>query len=256
MKLVIRVIGSVPRDFAGFVERVLSGFYSSLDVGSLPELVEVYIYGSRMEKLAFLEYEARELGVAAIGDFVTLHEAWRGWPRIHVDYEACSGLEKRFVKALLVHEAGHSVLHGSPLFYTIAIDRAVIEELGMDQGLRVLYLCSTAIKDLEVHRLLHSAGFAEQLRIYGEFVARQIAELRCCSHVDIAQLAKLLTPCVVLEELCSMLMNSLDSSCRHGDLAQGVLKALRDLECSDLDDCVSKLARTIIQLGRAVDTLC
>ncbi len=256
MRLVVRVVGSVPRGFAVFVERVLSGFYSSLDEGSLPELVEVYIYGSRMEKLSFLEYEARELGVAAIGDFATLHEAWRGWPRIHVDYEACSGLEKRFVEALLVHEAGHSVLHGSPLFYTIAIDRAVIEELGIDQGLRVLYLCSTAIKDLEVHRLLYSASFAKQLRSYGEFVARQIAELRCCSYVDIAQLAKLLTPCVVLEELCPTLMNSLDPSCKCGNLAEAVLKALRNLECSDLDTCVSKLARTIIQLGKAMDTLC
>ncbi len=250
MRLVVRVVGSVPQGFADFVERVLSSFYSSLDVASLPELVEVYIYGSRLEKLAFLEYEARELGVAAIGDFVTLHEAWRGWPRIHVDYEACSELEEQFLEALLIHEAGHSVLHGSPLFYTIAIDRAVVGELGMDQGLRVLYFCSTAIKDLEVHRLLNRAGFVKQLRSYGEFVAKQIAELRCCSYVDIAQLAKLLTPCIVLEELCPTLMNSLDPSCRCRDLAERMVEALRNLECSDLDTCVSKLARTVLQLGR------
>jgi len=105
MKLLVSTVGEVPRSFVEFVRRVLEHFYTSLRGVEVPELVEIYIYGSKLDKLLFIEEEARSLGIAAVGDFVTMHEAWRGRPRIHISYEECCSLDRDLLEALLLHEA-------------------------------------------------------------------------------------------------------------------------------------------------------
>ena len=63
----IFTVGVIPSDFVGYIKQTIESFYR--DVESSLDVVEVYIYSSTEDKLAFLLNEAKDLGVSdfAIG---------------------------------------------------------------------------------------------------------------------------------------------------------------------------------------------
>lgn len=116
----------------------------------------------------FEEFDAREkaeLGVVTGGDsdFLATHEAWRGFPRIHIPIEKIEGLPEDVVEGIVQHEVGHALLHGNPEFYQFRFSRQ-LQESGRRAGLdlptlqQLVYLLSVAIKDEEVILLLNQKG--------------------------------------------------------------------------------------------------
>jgi len=189
----IEVVGEVPEGFVRLVEETLRRFYDR--IGG-PPLVEVYIYASRALKLAHIEELASRYGIAVVGDFITMHEAWSGWPRIHVDYEQCSKLDRRYVEALLIHEAAHSVLHGSPIYYVVDVPP---EAYGNPAEMALIYAASTIVKDMDVYSLLAQSGLREYIEAYSDFVSEHQLEDRCSNQFEVFMLAKLLVPCLYIE---------------------------------------------------------
>ena len=239
----LETVGAVPQQFAEKVELTLSEFYSSISSAKPPSIVDVYIYNSRDRMLAALEREAIRVGVAVIADYVVMHEAWRGWPRIHIDYGRCSLLPWNMVRALLLHEAGHSVLHGNLLAYVVSLPRT---EWPAGSIVEAAYVASTAVKDLEVARLLLANGFLEELENYAKYVSGSLAELDCRDPLGLLELAKLLAPYAVLERLPPD--NVLRGECRA--YADVVLKALIEAgRPKDLDSAVATLLRLIASLA-------
>ncbi len=244
----METVGAVPQGFADKTVSMLSGFYESLSSAEPPSIVDVYIYHSRDRMLAALEREAVQVGVAVIADYPVMHEAWRGWPRIHIDYGRCSLLPWRTFRALLFHEAGHSVLHGNLLAYMVSIPRVPWP------GGRVLeaaYVASTAVKDLEVSLLLKANGFAGELEEYARYVAGSMAELDCREPLELLELAKLLAPYAALGRRPPSRV--LRGNCRA--LAAEVMEALRSTAgLGSLDDAVYRLVARVGELvGRQRD---
>ena len=227
-KVYVFKVGSVPKDFMDFVSETLNSFYRSLSGLFPPELVEAYVYGSSREKILFLEAEARDLGVIAVGDFITVHEAWRGWPRIHIDYEKCHSLQLEYIKALILHEAAHSVLHGSPLYYMVNIDRKLIEDFGFEYAAKIIYLSSTVVKDLDVHKLLAEHGYRGYVEKYFEFLRNvQLRDMKCDDVLSFLELAKVLTPCIFLENECRNIEGNLHETCRT--VVEEIIRTLKEL---------------------------
>ena len=247
-KVYVFKVGIVPESFVDYVLKTLNSFYGSVRGLSLPELVEVYVYGSSHEKILFLEAEARDLGVIAVGDFITVHEAWRGWPRVHVDYEKCRSLQLEYVKALILHEAAHSVLHGSPLYYMVNINRKLIEDFGFEYAAKIIYLSSTIVKDLDVHKLLVEHGYGDYVEKYLEFLKNvQLGNIKCNDVLGFLESAKVLTPCIFLENECRNMEGILHETCRT--MAERIVRVLKELTTTyshlDLNQKILIIAKRI-----------
>lgn len=240
----LETVGAVPQGFADKTVSTLSSFYRSLASVEPPSIVDVYIYHSRDRMLAALEREAVQVGVAVIADYPVMHEAWRGWPRIHIDYGRCLLLPWRTFRSLLFHEAGHSVLHGNLLAYVVSIPKVSWPN---GRVVEAAYVASTAVKDLEVSFLLKDNGFKGELEEYARYVAGSMAELDCRDPLELLELAKLLAPYVALgREPPSRVLRG---DCRA--LAVGVMDVLRGTAgLGSLDDAVYRLVAGIGGLTR------
>ncbi len=213
--IAVHELGEVDEDLKALCIETLENVYCSLDAEVFTELI---LYATREEKLRFLESEAAELGVLVVGDFKTLHEAWRGYPRIHVSQEDVKDLPKDFVEALVAHEAIHSVLHGSPTSYLVYLPPSLIEFasqwLSMEEIYVLAYVVSAAIKDVQVHRAMASRGLVRYLEAYARFCASQLSSEDCregASVTSIANAIKLLTPFAFVDlepPACAWLMSS------------------------------------------------
>lgn len=192
----IEIVGRVPKGFVDTIKCAVEELYSRTRQGH--ELLEIYIYESTEMKLRKLLREALELGVTLIGDYPVAHEAWMGWPRIHLDYEKCKALSQATLRALMIHECAHSVLHGNIAGYVVFLEKKLAKKLG-ENAAELIYVASTAIKDLEVHEYLVAHGFDEEVKAYYEYVARDLREAECMNGVEILTLVKLVTPCIVIE---------------------------------------------------------
>lgn len=184
-------VGLVDEEFKHYVEDVAREFYEK--AGGEPELLEIYVYSTSVRKRAFMLMEMELLGIQVLGDFMVMHEAWRGWPRIHVDYEQCRDLDRKIIKALLLHELAHSKLHGSPYYYMLSLDNSLLDKYGFKAPL-LLYLASITVKDLEVIELLLNLGYVEDVRVYAELLTRDIAGIECIDLEDVLELSKLIAP--------------------------------------------------------------
>jgi len=219
IKIIITPIGRIPEEFMNLVKEALESFYRKV----VEEVyVEVYIYATRYAKLAYLEEQALRYGALVVGDFVVMHEAWSGWPKIHVDYEYCSKLEEHYVRALLIHEAAHSILHGSPQYYIVSVQEKL---LGDPEHLAGIYLASTIVKDMDVYRFLYEKKFVEEVETYSEFIVKHQIEDKCSSLYEVLMLAKNLVPCIYIDHCIQL--ESL-RNCR--EKAVEVLDNLKKLE--------------------------
>jgi len=215
----IVVLGSVNSEFLDLVRSTLAEFYSKLGADVY---VEVYVYSSKYLKRAVIEELASAHGVSVIGEYVVMHEAWSGLPRIHVDAESCNNIEERYVRALLVHEAAHALLHGTLLSYLLRIpgDRA-----GKPASFAGVYVASTIVKDMQVHKFLVNSGFVDEVVAYAEYVSKYQLSDACSSFLEVLELAKILTPCIYLESC--VIIDRLEN-CR--ELALKILEELKPVE--------------------------
>ena len=196
--LKIYKVGSVPEAFIRGVEGILSDFYNKVLTGGLktPVLVEVYVYENTERLRRELERESLEAGVSVIALYSLSHEAWRGWPRIHIDYSMVRGMEGNTLKALLLHEAAHTVLHGGIEYYVVSANPP--EDLPASEALRAVYIASTVVKDLEVALLLKELGYKRELEAYLMHSLKDPGSIDCSTLTGLLELAKLLAPAIVL----------------------------------------------------------
>mgnify|MGYP000075142721 CR=1 FL=1 len=231
-------IGPVDELLLDEVRSTAVDFYSK--AGGEPPLLEIYVYSSQERMRAELLKEAEGLGVAVVGDFIALHEAWRGWPRIHVSYEAYRSVGSRVFRALLLHELAHSKLHGSPYYYVISLNRSLTRRYGKD-ALVIEYTASTAVKDLEVLKLLKNLGYRDEIESYAEFVKIQIGGVQCHDMKGLLELVKLSLPFFI----GGLSLANLNPSC--ADVAGKVLDVVEKLARveGDLDEKIIFLVKEL-----------
>jgi hypothetical protein len=119
-----------------------------------------------VEKLqAFYREEKEELGVITgeESEFLATHDAWRGYPRIHICQERVKGISGAIVQGAVHHEIGHALHHGTQEFYTFRFSgrlQEVARSHGLDLPLlqQFVYLLSVAVKDREVVQWLAEIG--------------------------------------------------------------------------------------------------
>ncbi|MEM1931726.1 MAG: hypothetical protein QW780_03345 [Sulfolobales archaeon] len=249
VEVVLSVFGKVPSSFTEFILNILNSFYASRTEREKPAFVEVIVYGSSSKRLEVLYEEAVELGVEVLGDYAVSHEAWRGWPRIHVDYEKSSRLEPEVFSSLLIHEAAHSVLHGRRDYYLLPLDSSLPDELRAYLGIEALYLASAVVKDLEVHKYLVTVGYKKYVEEYARYSRREAVGLDCSDVIGTLNFAKLVAPCVYIE--CPSTIETFSESCAR--FYEPLLKTLSELEHLG-EDWVEKsvmLAYLITRLSQA-----
>ena len=145
----------------------------SVNGNYVPSRISIFLWERTRDFEEFDAREKAELGVATGGesDFLATHEAWRGFPRIHIPIEKIRGLPEEVVEGIIQHEVGHALLHGNPEFYQFRFSTQ-LQETGRRAGLdlpalqQLVYLLSVAIKDEEVIRLLSQLGVGRyQMRL-------------------------------------------------------------------------------------------
>ena len=133
------------------------------------DVLDLYIFERSSTVEAFLAEESKRVGVASSSFdelFFSTHDAWRGFSRIIICQERMKKLPTLAQKGGIRHEVGHSVLHGSLLYYIFAIPPALLDlakrfKLSRRYVTNLLYLISMAVKDYEVSRLLHRHSYVE-----------------------------------------------------------------------------------------------
>ncbi len=131
----------------------------------IPDRISIYLWEKDEDYQEFDAREKAELGITTGGEseFLAIHEAWRGFPRIHVRLEKDRELSDEIVGGLVQHEIAHALLHGRPEFYQFRFSETLLHagrSAGLDFPLlqQLVYLLSVAVKDEEVVRLLGEAG--------------------------------------------------------------------------------------------------
>ena len=151
---------------AGKIRLWAEGIIDSLAERTPPDRVKIHVYHSLDELQSFFYEEKEALGIISEGEaeFIAIHEAWRGYPRIHICSERIKNLPEAVVLGAVQHELAHTVLHGKSEFYTFRFSRQLIsasEARGFDIHLlqQCVYLLSIALKDGEVVSRLVEMGF-------------------------------------------------------------------------------------------------
>lgn len=169
MRIILTKFGSISESDTRFILNLLYETFDRLQPHDR-ELVDVLLFERSSSLSAYLQQEHQRSGVVSDrfdDDFIAMHDAWRGIPRISVSLERIKQLPQQVVVGALRHEVGHAVLHGEIGYYLIPRPEA-FEKLNMskDYIANLLYLTSIAVKDYEVTRLLSSRGFEKDQRAY------------------------------------------------------------------------------------------
>ncbi len=140
-----------------------------------PPCLSVSIWKTMEKYQDFYQREKKELGIVTgeEADFLATHDAWRGYPRIHICQERLIGIDRRIIQGVIHHETGHALHHGGPEFYTFRFSNR-LQEAGHLHGLdlpllqQYVYLLSVALKDQDVILWLAKNGLgSSQLALLG-----------------------------------------------------------------------------------------
>lgn len=163
-------IQSSPKVNEAFVTRIRIWAKEVLDrKGDIdgPPFLSITIWKRIDELQSFYRKEKEELGVVTGEDteFLATHEAWRGYPRIHICQERVKDVPDAVLQGVLHHEISHAVLHGTPEFYTFRYSNRLQgagRTCGLDLPLlqKCVYLLSIAVKDHDVVTWLAGIGLA------------------------------------------------------------------------------------------------
>ncbi len=150
---------------------ILKTFNEIFNVVGEPTLgmVEVYIFESDSGFKSSILMEAGKAGISSVVDlgFPVIHQCWTGIPKIFVSVERLSRYDEDLQRAMIEHEAGHAILHGSLEYYIVNVPNWFRSSIGNeDLALKLVYLASIAVKDSEVTELLAKRGFLKsQLKL-------------------------------------------------------------------------------------------
>ena len=94
-----------------------------------PDRISIHLWKKEQDFQGFDAREKAELGVVTGGesDFLATHEAWRGFPRIHISLEKIQGISEEVVRGVIQHEIAHALLHGKPEFYQFRYNYRLME---------------------------------------------------------------------------------------------------------------------------------
>jgi hypothetical protein len=183
IRIVLHRFGDIKERFVETVLDVLNECYDRLGAHDL-EIVDIYIFDRSSSMSAFVNEEKRKLGVETSAfeeNYLAVHDAWHGTPRIMVAYDKFSEVPKLVGIGALHHEAAHTVLHGYLEYYSFAIP-VLLLELERDNVISrqtmkdLVYLASVAVKDYEVTRLLYENGYLEDQVAYCEYYLKPSEE--------------------------------------------------------------------------------
>ncbi len=131
---------------------------------SLPAL-QLMVWKNMDKYKAFSRSEKDALGVVTgeETEFLATHDAWRGYPRIHICQERLTGIPSSIIQGVVHHEIAHALNHGTLEFYTFTFSKGLQEAArshGLDMSLlqQCVYFLSVAIKDREVVQWLARIG--------------------------------------------------------------------------------------------------
>jgi len=111
------------------------------------------------------------------------HEAWRGYPSIHICHESVKGFQDPLIEGVLHHEIGHALFHGSMEFYTFKFTNR-LQEVARINGFdfhhlqQCVYFLSIAMKDREVVEWLTKIGFGSGQKSLLEYIMNDTEEER------------------------------------------------------------------------------
>ena len=166
-RLQVEIHGDVPSGFRREIEGELRECYRSLPASEL-QLVRICLFDTVERLREFKERERAQLGITTLGgeEFLATHDAWRGVPRITICLERINQVPALVRRGAIRHEVAHSILHGSPAFYTFKLSRGLLAK-GRERGLDVpamqqlLYFVAISVKDCEAVKLLLDHGYLD-----------------------------------------------------------------------------------------------
>lgn len=157
--------GKVDESFLLKIQKWTGEVIGKAAPGKAPDRIFLYLWEKEKDFQEFDAREKAEMGVATGGEseFLATHEAWRGFPRIHISLEKIRGIPEEVIRGVVQHEIGHALLHGKPAFYRFVFSEQLQETAGsvgldLPQLQQLVYLLSVALKDEEVVRLLSEWG--------------------------------------------------------------------------------------------------
>jgi hypothetical protein len=182
---------------------------------SPPAYLCITIWKTMEELQDFCRREKETFGVITgeETEFLATHDAWRGYPRIHICQERLRGIPGAILQGVIHHEMSHALHHGTQEFYTFRFSRR-LQEAGRSCGLdlpllqQFVYFLSVAIKDWEVVQWLAETGLGFSQRALVEHLIsdteeeRRIWEVVCTSpalsKIALAAFLKTLLPIVAM----------------------------------------------------------
>ncbi len=160
--------GNPQRDILDTISKTLNEVFNIVGKPTLG-MVEVHIFESDSVFKSHITTEAEKANVSSVEDlgFPVIHQCWTGIPKIFVSVERLSRYGEDLQRAMIEHEAGHAILHGSLEHYIVNVPNWFRSSIGdEDLALKLIYLASIAVKDSEVTELLAKKGFLEsQLKL-------------------------------------------------------------------------------------------
>ncbi len=153
------------KGFLSQIQTWVKNVLEKADPSSTPPYLRLTIWKNIKDLQEFYDQEKEDLGIVAGEEsgFLATHEAWRGYPRIHICHERVKGVQDAVIEGVLHHEIGHALFHGSMEFYTFKFTDRLQEAAklnGFDLHLlqQCVYFLSIAIKDWEVIQWLTKIG--------------------------------------------------------------------------------------------------
>jgi hypothetical protein len=159
------LVGQVNDSFLLKVQKWAGEVMEKAGPGMAPDRISLYLWEKEKDFQEFDIREKTELGIVT-GDesnFLATHEAWRGYPRIHLSLEKIRSIPEEIIPGVVQHEIGHALLHGKAEFYRFLFSEQLqktARSRGLDLPLlqQLVYLLSVALKDEEVVKLLNGWG--------------------------------------------------------------------------------------------------
>jgi hypothetical protein len=173
---------------AGFLDQIhtwVNEVVERADLTSTPPYIRLTIWKNNKGLEDFYHQEKKELGIVTGEEsgFLATHEAWRGYPRIHICHERLKGVPDSVIRGVLHHEIGHALFHGSMEFYTFRFANR-LQQIASFKGLELphlqqcVYFLSVAIKDWEVVQWLTEIGLGSDQKSLLEYIIKDTEEER------------------------------------------------------------------------------
>ncbi len=164
---ILVVKGEVSEWLIRKVNLTVSETLEKIDLINKP--LSVHLFKDRETMLSYILNERIKYGVKSpvlSHDFLALHDAWTGKPRIMVCQENITHKPLKVFIGALRHEIGHASLHGDLKYYLLKVPAPLVSmkqmlKLNEKYIFTLLYLLSIAVKDFEVTSLLVSKEFID-----------------------------------------------------------------------------------------------